>query len=177
MTVTARVSDIDYKRGLIQVTRTDHDGIVSDFIPMLSHEYEMPKVGDTVSCHFTDDTCTTGFCDGRYFGDKRVPIKSGKDMYHKMLLEDADIEYNRATKELTITVENIKVLAKRVRIKADMQFEGNIEIDGDVSIKGSLVVDGSIHANGAITSSSSVTAPVIATGAVPAVNVSEVVIE
>ena len=162
MTVTAVVSQIDYEKGYVKVVLTDRDNIETDWLPMLSFEYEMPKINDIVTCDFTDSTCQEGFCKGRYFSDKRKPIKTGKDTYHKLLLEDADIEYNRNKKELIITVENIKLLTQNVRIKGKTQIKGDVIIEGDVQIKGDLVVDGNIHSNGNITATGTIVAKVAA---------------
>ena len=178
MTVTAKVSEVNYKNALVKVIHTDRDNRVSDWLPMMSHEYEMPDVGDVVSCDFTSDDCRTGFCKGRYFCNKNQPEKHGKDIYHKKLLKDADIEYNREEKELTITVDKLKILSKQLRVKANiMEFEGNIHIEGDVIIKGNLTVDGTIHANGIIESSAQIIAPIHPTQEVPVVPVEEVNIQ
>lgn len=177
MTVTAKVSEIDYKKGYVKVIRTDRDNIVSNWLPMMSDEYEMPDVGDVVTCDFMDVHCENGFCKGRYFNDTASPIKHGKDTYHKQLLKDADIEYNRATKEFIFKVDNIKIVAKTLKIKADLEFEGNLKIDGDIAVKGNLVVDGTIHANGVVTTSENMLANVFVVPGVPIVPVGEVVIQ
>lgn len=177
MVMTAKVSAVDYAKGHVKVILTDRDDMVSDWIPMLSHEYEMPDIGDIVTCDFAAEDCKTGFCRGRYHNDKCPPTKSGKDIYNKKLLKDADIEYNRAKKELTITVENIKVISKRVRIRAKTEFDGDMHIEGNLRIKGNLVVDGTIHANNVIESCVPMQAPNYSVAPVPKIEVEEVVIE
>lgn len=151
MTVVARVSEIDYKKGFVKVILTDRDNIVSDWLPMMSYEYEMPKVGDHVSCNFTDDSCHTGLCKGRYFNDKYLPKKFGKDIYYKELLEDAEIVYNRATKELMITVDNFSLVSQKVNIIGATSVSGDVTISGDLIVNGDVIVDGDITATGSIT--------------------------
>lgn len=148
MTVTAKISEIDYDSGYVKVVLTDRDNMVSDWIPMMSQQYEMPNVGDIVTCDFTDDTCHSGFCKGKYFNEQNIPTKTGKDVFFKKLLNDAEIEYNRQTKEMTITVNNIKLICENVRVK------------GNFTIKGNLLVDGDIHTNGNVTATGTITSAV-----------------
>lgn len=145
MTVTAKVSEIDYKSGYVKVILTDRDNMVSDWIPMLSNEYHMPKVGDIVTCDFTDETCHSGFCKGKYFNQQNKPLKSGEDIYYKEILDELYIEFNNKTKQMTITVQKIKLVCEDIKIK------------GNISIKGNLLVDGDIHSNGNIKASGLVT--------------------
>jgi phage baseplate assembly protein gpV len=123
------VSSINYPAGRVRVCFTDQDKIVTDELPMLSHEYEMPNVGEMVLCLFLGNGITKGFCLGRYFYNADPPVESGKDIYFKRFMKDATLKYDRASKTLTIT-------------SANGVFNGNIVINGNVTINGELTVTG-----------------------------------
>lgn len=177
MTVTAKVSEVDYKKGSVKVILTDRDNIVSDWLPMLSYEYEMPDIGDVVTCDFVDNYCKVGFCKGRYFNDAASPIKHGKDTYHKLLLKDADIEYDRAAKEFIFRVDNIKIIAKTLKVKADIEIKGDVRIEGDLEIKGNLAATSTIHSNSGVTTVQDMQANAFVVPGVPPIPVLGVVIE
>lgn len=129
-----KVSSINYPAGSVRVTFEDKDDIVSDELPMISHEYEMPEVGDGVLCLFFGNSISAGVCLGRYFFDDFPPVESGPNIYFKHYLksgEDAFTRYDSNTKTLTIKAENIV-------------------LDGNVTITGNLQVNGSINATGSI---------------------------
>lgn len=170
-TVTAKVSELDYPKGYVKVIFTDRSNTVSDWLPMQSHEYEMPKVGDVVTCDFTNESRQVGFCKGRYWNDERKPIKQGEDIYHKQLLEEADILYDRAEQLLTITVKKFKLTANHIKIETiltehegDVKITGNVEhigkysVTGTVTINGDAQINGNLHVDGTITASGNILA-------------------
>ena len=121
------VSSVNYPDGKLRVMFDDQNKIVTDEIPMLSFEYEMPAVGEKVVCLFFGNGLSKGVCLGRYNYNKEKPVESGKDIYFKRLMKDASIKYDRASKTLTITANN-------------MTWNGNIVINGNVTINGLLTV-------------------------------------
>jgi phage baseplate assembly protein gpV len=126
------VSSINYNAGKVKVSFSDKDGIVSDELPMLSFEYNMPAVNDSVLCVFLGNGLQSGFCLGKFYSSKNHPPDAGNNIYFKDILGEASIEYNKTTKTLTISAENIV-------------------FNGDVDINGVLQVDGNITATGSIT--------------------------
>lgn len=123
------VSSVNYPAGRVRVTIDDQNKIVTDEIPMLSYEYEMPAVGEKVLCLFFGNGFSKGVCLGRYFYKREKPIESGKDIYFKRLMKDATIKYDRASKTLTITAN-------------DTTWNGNIVINGNVTINGDTTING-----------------------------------
>lgn len=138
------VSSVDYDTGRLRVVLEDKDNIVTDELPMLSFEYEMPAIGEKVLCLFFGNGLSKGLVLGRYFYQKDMPAESGKDIYFKHFLRDGFLRYNRANKTLTIHAENIVL-------------DGNVSITGDVQIAGNLTANGNIHSGGNITAAGSIT--------------------
>jgi phage baseplate assembly protein gpV len=135
-----KVSSINYPAGAVRVTFEDKDGIVSDELPMIAHEYEMPKVGDEVLCLFFGNSISSGVCLGRYFFDDFPPVESGPNVYFKHYLksgEEAFTRYDSNTKTLTIKAENIVL-------------DGNVTVTGNLQVNGSINVNDSINATGSI---------------------------
>lgn len=124
------VSSIDYENGRVKVLFKDKDNTVSDFLPMLSSEYFMPKINDLVVCLFINGT-QKGFCLGKYFSKSNIPVESGNGVYYKDLFGEGFIKYDKVSKALTINVQDIIII-------------------GDLAITGDLYVDGNISATGTI---------------------------
>lgn len=125
------VSSVNYAAGTVRVLMEDKDNIVTDELPMLSFEYEMPAIGEKVLCLFLGNGINKGLCLGRYWYQKDRPPEYGKDVYHKRFMRDADLKYDRATKTMTLDVENLV-------------------INGNITVNGSLQVNGNINATGSI---------------------------
>jgi phage baseplate assembly protein gpV len=122
-----KVSSINYPAGRVRVLFEDKDNIVTDELPMLNFEYEMPAVGESVICLFFGNGTSKGVCLGRYFYQQDLPVEFGKDIYFKRFMKDATVKYDRASKTWTLTSPNIV-------------FNGNLVVNGNVIINGLLTV-------------------------------------
>lgn len=165
-----RVSSINYQKGTVRVIFPDKDNIVTDEIPYLSFEYNMPQVKDAVLCIFLGTGIAKGFCLGRFYNQNNLPVQPGEKYYYKNLHGEANIEYNKETKTYKTHAENIKMEAKSIHFVAEdgayYKYDPasktltltaiNIVINGDVNVNGNLSVTGTIHASGNITSSASI---------------------
>jgi phage baseplate assembly protein gpV len=123
------VSSINYEEGKLRVCFHDQDNIVTDELPMLSFEYEMPDVGETVLCLFLGNGIANGFCLGRYFYDEDTPSEYGKDIYFKRFLKDATLKYDRSSKTLTLNADKVV-------------FNGNLQINGKLIVTGDATIGG-----------------------------------
>lgn len=123
------VSSINHASGRVRVTFPDKDKIVTDELPLLAFEYNMPAVGDAVLCLFLGNGLSNGFCLGKYYSDNNQPIESG-DIFYKDL-GGAVCKYNKSTKTLTISADNIV-------INGDVSINGNINVNGYISATGSI---------------------------------------
>jgi phage baseplate assembly protein V len=129
------VSSINYRQGKLRVCFEDQDSIVTDELPMLSFEYEMPKIGEPVLCLFLGNGISNGFCLGRYYYDSDLPVEYGQDIYFKRLLKDATIKYDRAAKTYTL-------IAKEIVFNGNLQINGNLSVSGNTSIGGNATIGG-----------------------------------
>ena len=170
----AKVSEVDYPKGLIKVELPAKDNIVSNWITFASCEYEMPQVGDLVRVEFEPDEYgnpyTSGICYGKCFNKNTLPKMQGKDIFYKEMLGDVTVIYDRAKKQLTIQtekeillngIEKIQLEAKQIAIKAEqlmvdvqtmtvnasaINLVGQTSIVGETSITGNLTVSGVVSA-------------------------------
>jgi phage baseplate assembly protein V len=145
------VSSINYRQGKLRVCFEDQDGIVTDELPLLSFEYEMPKIGEPVLCLFLGNGISNGFCLGRYYYDKDLPVPSGygENIYYKQFLRDAFLSYDRSSETLTIHAGNI-ILDGEVSITGNLKVAQNLDVSGNISTNGSISAAGSINAAGSI---------------------------
>ncbi len=143
------VSSINYKEGKLRVCFEDQDNIVTDELPMLSFEYEMPNIGESVLCLFLGNGITNGFCLGRYFYADDQPNPNGADIYCKQLLRQARLVYDRSNKTLTISIPDTKDI--QVVIDGNLSINGNLTVTGNVSVGENLSVTGDESIGGALT--------------------------
>lgn len=120
-----QISSVDESKCTVKVKFSDKDDMVSDNIPFLSFEYNLPDVGDYVVCIFLGNGVQNGFCLGKYFAEDNPPKVQSKDIYYKDLLEEAFIKYDKSTKTLTLSAENVVI-------------EGNLEVKGNILSSGSI---------------------------------------
>ena len=71
-------------------------------------------------------TRESGFCFGKYYGEDNLPPVQDKNIYYKDLFGEASIQYNKSTKTLTLSAQNIVI-------------EGNLEVKGNITSTGSII--------------------------------------
>jgi len=149
-----KVSSINYDRGAVKVTFPDKDDIVSDFLPYLSFEYNMPEVGDTVLCVFLPNGISKGFCLGQPYSLKNMPVQPGPQYYYKNIYDEAFYQYDKNSKTLTIDADNIVLnAATSIVLKAPtITLDGEATITKNLTVNQNLTVSGTISAGGDITS-------------------------
>lgn len=149
------VSVIDYGRGAVKVTFPDKDDIVSDYLPYLSFEYNMPDVGDQVVCVFLPNGISKGFCLGQPYSLKNMPVQPGPQYYYKNIYDEAFYQYDKNSKTLTIDAENIVLnAASSIVLKSpSITLDGDTTVTKNLTVNKSLNVSGSISANGGISAS------------------------
>lgn len=125
------VSSVNYSSGTVRVTLPDKENIVTDELPMLSFEYNMPTVGDIVLCLFLGNGLSNGFCLGKYYSENNHPLEAGENIFYKNL-GGAFCKYNKTTKTLSISSENI-VLEGNLRINGNLKVDGNITATGTIT--------------------------------------------
>lgn len=70
----AQVCGIDAENGCVRVTFPERGGIVSEPLPLLAFEYNMPKIGEWVGVIINSDR--QGICLGKIFSNSQKPEKN-----------------------------------------------------------------------------------------------------
>ena len=97
------------EKGTVQINFDDKDDVVVEY-PLLSLEYNMPKLKDTVWCLCLGNGVESGLCLGKaYDAETNPPPVNDKEIYHKPLIdnEKAYFEYNNKTETLTLKAKHI----------------------------------------------------------------------
>ena len=126
------VSSINYQNGSIKVAFPDKDNMVSKELPLLSFEYNVPNVGDTVLTIFYAKG--RGICLGKFYSKDNLPSESGANIIKKDFSESDHIKYDKDTNTLTIKATNLVL-------------EGNINISGNLDVEGNISAIGTINAS------------------------------
>lgn len=113
---TGFISSIDAVRGFVRVTYPQENNTVSDWLPLLAHEYNMPEPGEYVATII--DKNMNGVCLGKIFSYSQPPKQtegygksidniniSKRDGTFKIDFGDASIEYRNGV--ITITADKI----------------------------------------------------------------------
>lgn len=165
----AKVSQVNYKKGLVRLTLENKEESVTNWIPYLSFEYEMPKVGDVV-LYVPENTNYQnpyyfGLCLGRYYNKGEMPKLSGKEIYYKAMLGDVIFIYNADQKKLTIqtekeieinAVKQIQIKAKKIALEGEaislkakkITLQGEVTATGNQTITGNVTINGKSNLNG-----------------------------
>lgn len=78
---TGNISSIDHERGFVKVTFPTEGNTVSDWLPLLYSEYNLPEVGSVVAVLV--DEHGNGVCFGKIYSCSQIPaVRSG---YYKKL--------------------------------------------------------------------------------------------
>ena len=131
------ISAVHEKDGTVEVVFSDKSDIVTDPLPYLAFEYNMPQVKDRVLCVFLGNGIASGFCLGKFFSPKSPPPVQDKNIYYKDYFGEAFLKYDKNSKTLTISAENI-------------EFDGDLLVNGNVVVNGNFENTGTMKAgNGA----------------------------
>lgn len=127
-----QVNSVNPSQGTVQVLFPDKDDLVSNDLPMLNHEYNMPNVGDQVLCLFLGNGLETGVCLGSFYSEVSPPPANKKEIYKKQLDKDTYLEYNKNTKLLKMNVDSVEIEINqgKVIIKANEILLGDTATEG-----------------------------------------------
>lgn len=154
------VSSIFPERGTVKVIFVDKENRISQELPMMSFEYDMPKVKDQVLCVFLPNGLDAGFCLGSFYSKPDpVPINDA-DVHWKVLGEDSYFNINKKTGNANLKLSSLV-------IDGDVTINGDLKINGSVAISNSLNVGNSIKTNSLkanTISANTITAKVISEG-------------
>lgn len=120
------VSSINEINGTVRVIFDDKDNMVSDELPLLSFEYNIPEIKEQVVCIFLPNGLQQGFCLGGFYSLINLPPVQNKNIYYKKFDDGTWIEYNKETKALNINATG------SVNIIGDLTVQGNISASGTI---------------------------------------------
>jgi len=103
-----RISSVNISKGMARVTYPDRDDAVTADLPLLAHEYQMPKIGDIVLVLHMPGGHENGVIIGKIYAESQLPDKVGKDVYQKIFDSKSQI-YTSAG---SVTLEADKLAVK-----------------------------------------------------------------
>lgn len=112
-----KVTQADPDHGKVKVVIPEN-GTESNWLSMLSAEYQMPEIGSLGMALFDSGNYTEGLYLGEHFSDSNLPIVA-ESAYYKRMGKDAVIKYNTETKTL-------EIFATQVTIHGNLTVEGTI---------------------------------------------------
>lgn len=114
------VDSINPSEGTVRVVFEDKDDVIGEDLPLLDRDYNMPKIGQQVLCLFLPNGLEEGYCLGSFYSLNNKPPTNNKDLYIKQF-EGLKIQYNKATKQLTIDSAN------------PITINGNLQVNGTIT--------------------------------------------
>ncbi|OME03366.1 hypothetical protein BSK54_07900 [Paenibacillus odorifer] len=128
MIVIGQVSTSDAATGSVRVAFPDRDDLVSGELPIIQQGgwgrgNAVPQPGETVLCVFLDNSRSSGYCLGTYYGSEdKAP---GTIDQRGIWFEDGSYAYyDRATKTL-----NLKAIS-------GVKIDGNLTVTGKITSGG-----------------------------------------
>ena len=164
------VTDIDPESGRARVAFPDLNGMVSDWLPVLTVKTKgikisfMPDIGEPVLCNFLPNGSVAGFVIGSVpCEEEGAPEGAAVNLVIIDFLDGTRIEYNRETSDLTATVEGkvdltCRELAATVREDAIIEVEGTATVTApSITLQGNVTIQGNLQVNGNVTNTGNMT--------------------
>ena len=137
------ISETNVVDGLYKVG-FEEDNLVSSWLPYLvkntkENKYENPfDIGEHVAC-LMDENCENGVILGATNTSADKPVVGDKDVSRVTYKDGSFVQFNRATKKLTISCEgDVEIIkSKNVNVKSDTKIvleSANIEIKGKLKV-------------------------------------------
>lgn len=139
-----KVSSINYPAGTVRVTYPDKDDSVTQEIPLLSFEYNMPQAGDQIMVLHLSNGTEAGLVLSRYWNAKNQPPEGFQGLYRKDLDRTngkAMIRYDANSGKLLVVMPDTTLECPTVLV------DGDVTITGNLRVTGSIVCDQSINAS------------------------------
>lgn len=107
----ARISKIDYEKGLADITIEEHEKQVINDVPFLAGVYEMPKIKERVAVllEYSGKDFDKGIILGPMFSADKEPKETGKGLFVKYFSDGTKMKYDSNNKTMEVTAENLKV--------------------------------------------------------------------
>lgn len=107
----ARISKINYKKGMADIIIEEHENQVVNDVPFLAGYYEMPKVKERVAVllEYTQGDIDKGVILGPIYSVEKEPNKNGKGIFEKRFKDGTNIVYDESSKTMEISAKCVKV--------------------------------------------------------------------
>ena len=133
---TGRISSINYPAGTVRVTYPDRDDMVTQEIPLLSFEYNMPSIGDLVQVNHLSNGAEMGIVMSNFWNDGNVPFEGKEGLWRKELSKKQDRAVLRYAEdeqsEFTAKLPKLKILV--------YEDEFNMEVAKDINVTGNQTI-------------------------------------
>lgn len=120
------INAVNAAKGTVDVLFEDRDNQIVSDLPLLSSEYDIPKIGAQALCLFLGNDIEQGFCLNSFYSNVYTPPVANKNIYRKQFDNGTFIEYKKDTGELSFCSP------KPIFIKGDLSVQGNIVASGTV---------------------------------------------
>ena len=133
------VSSINYETGRVRVVYGDKNNNVTQELPLLTFEYDMPKVGEHVYVAHQSNGIEDGVVLCRYWRENELPEEYGAHIWRKELRDDngSFLKFDRNTHTLTINVAGSTDVSVSIDAAKDVSVKtsGNVTIQAAESLK------------------------------------------
>ena len=133
------VSSINYETGRVRVLYEDKNNAVTQELPLLTFEYDMPRVGEQVYVAHQSNGVENGVVLCRYWRDGEMPEEHGPHIWRKELRDDAGsfLKFDRNTHTLTINVEGSEDISVNINAAKDVYVNttGGVTVRAAESVK------------------------------------------
>lgn len=140
-----KISSINYEKGTARVLYTDRDNAVTAELPLLSAEYNPPKIDDFVLvCHLPNGSAA-GIILGAFWNDKGRPVEGFEGLYRKDLDRTkgrAMLRYDANTGKLLLVMPDAELECPEVLVNGNLTITGNLTVNGNIQASGDVVAGG-----------------------------------
>ena len=146
------VSSINYETGRVRVVYNDKNDTVTQELPLLTFEYDMPRVGEQVYVAHQSNGAENGLVLCRHWRDDEIPEEYGPHIWRKELRDEAGsfIKFDRGSHTLTINVAGSEDVSVNISAAKDIYVatSGSVTVRAADSIKIYASEDIDIHSEG-----------------------------
>ena len=128
-----RISKINYETGHAEVTYPDMDGMVTQELPFLSFEYNMPKIDDAVLVAHLAKGPEFGVIIGKFFTSANKPIEPGNHIWRKDIEpNECYFKYNDLTKVFSVQAQDIEITSVIDGVQRSVQISDIIQLEEEI---------------------------------------------
>lgn len=137
-----KISSVNYEEGTVRVVYHEKDDCVTTEIPLLSGEYMMPEVDDTVLVLHLSNGAEAGIVLGRPWNDENKPPEGSQGLWRK----DVDRSPGKGMFRykdgvLTVKMKEVVLEAEKLTVKAETTITEDTTIKKNAKVNLTLTAD------------------------------------